>query len=215
MMKRLILLGAPGAGKGTQAEIISKKLNIPIISTGNILKKAMREGTPLGVEAASYVNSGRLVPDPVIIGIVKERLSESDCANGYILDGVPRTTAQADALAEMGVEVSDVVSLEVRDEVIIERLTGRIICSECGATYHKVTHRPVVEGKCDKCGGAIITRSDDTEETVLKRLETYHETTEPLKDYYLEKGKLTLINGDQEISRINEEIMESLGVRCD
>ena len=212
-MKRLILLGAPGAGKGTQAEIISKKLNIPIISTGNILKKAMREGTSLGLEAASYVNSGQLVPDPVIIGIVKERLGESDCENGYILDGVPRTTAQADALAEMGVEVSDVVSLEVKDEVIIERLTGRIICSECGATYHKVTHRPVVEGKCDKCGGAIITRSDDTEETVLKRLETYHEITEPLKDYYLEKGKLTLINGDQEISRINDEIMESLGVR--
>lgn len=214
-MKRLILLGAPGAGKGTQAEIISEKLNIPIISTGNILKKAMREGTPLGLEAASYVNSGRLVPDPVIIGIVKERLSESDCENGYILDGVPRTIAQADALAEMGVEVSDVVSLEVKDETIIKRLTGRIICSECGATYHRVTHPPIVDGKCDRCGGELIVRSDDTEETVLKRLETYHETTEPLKDYYLEKGKLTLINGDQNITRINEEILESLGVQCE
>ncbi|MBQ5412589.1 MAG: adenylate kinase, partial [Oscillospiraceae bacterium] len=211
----LILLGAPGAGKGTQAEIISEKLNIPIISTGNILKKAMREGTPLGLEAASYVNSGRLVPDPVIIGIVKERLSESDCENGYILDGVPRTIAQADALAEMGVEVSDVVSLEVKDETIIKRLTGRIICSECGATYHRVTHPPIVDGKCDRCGGELIVRSDDTEETVLKRLETYHETTEPLKDYYLEKGKLTLINGDQNITRINEEILESLGVQCE
>ncbi|MBQ4240253.1 MAG: adenylate kinase [Oscillospiraceae bacterium] len=215
MMKRLILLGAPGAGKGTQAEIISEKLNIPIISTGNILKKAMREGTPLGLEAASYVNSGRLVPDSVIIGIVKERLSESDCENGYILDGVPRTIAQADALAEMGVEVSDVVSLEVKDETIIKRLTGRIICSECGATYHRVTHPPIVDGKCDRCGGELIVRSDDTEETVLKRLETYHETTEPLKDYYLEKGKLTLINGDQNITRINEEILESLGVQCE
>ncbi|MBQ2085323.1 MAG: adenylate kinase [Oscillospiraceae bacterium] len=215
MMKRLILLGAPGAGKGTQAEIISEKLNIPIISTGNILKKAMREGTPLGLEAASYVNSGRLVPDPVIIGIVKERLSESDCENGYILDGVPRTIAQADALADMGVEVSDVVSLEVKDEIIIGRLTGRIICSECGATYHRVTHPPIVDGKCDRCGGELIVRSDDTEETVLKRLETYHETTEPLKDYYLEKGKLTLINGDQNITRINEEILESLGVQCE
>ena len=214
-MKRLILLGAPGAGKGTQAEIISEKLNIPIISTGNILKKAMREGTPLGLEAASYVNSGRLVPDSVIIGIVKERLSESDCENGYILDGVPRTIAQADALAEMGVEVSDVVSLEVKDETIIKRLTGRIICSECGATYHRVTHPPIVDGKCDRCGGELIVRSDDTEETVLKRLETYHETTEPLKDYYLEKGKLTLINGDQNITRINEEILESLGVQCE
>ncbi len=214
-MKRLILLGAPGAGKGTQAEIISEKLNIPIISTGNILKKAMREGTPLGLEAASFVNSGRLVPDPVIIGIVKERLSESDCENGYILDGVPRTIAQADALTEMGVEVSDVVSLEVKDETIIKRLTGRIICSECGATYHRVTHPPIVDGKCDRCGGELIVRSDDTEETVLKRLETYHETTEPLKDYYLEKGKLTLINGDQNITRINEEILESLGVQCE
>ena len=214
-MKRLILLGAPGAGKGTQAEIISEKLNIPIISTGNILKKAMREGTPLGLEAASFVNSGRLVPDPVIIGIVKERLSESDCENGYILDGVPRTIAQADALADMGVEVSDVVSLEVKDETIIKRLTGRIICSECGATYHRVTHPPIVDGKCDRCGGELIVRSDDTEETVLKRLETYHETTEPLKDYYLEKGKLTLINGDQNITRINEEILESLGVQCE
>ncbi|MBQ3999652.1 MAG: nucleoside monophosphate kinase, partial [Oscillospiraceae bacterium] len=172
-------------------------------------------GTPLGLEAASYVNSGRLVPDPVIIGIVKERLSESDCENGYILDGVPRTIAQADALADMGVEVSDVVSLEVKDEIIIGRLTGRIICSECGATYHRVTHPPIVDGKCDRCGGELIVRSDDTEETVLKRLETYHETTEPLKDYYLEKGKLTLINGDQNITRINEEILESLGVQCE
>ena len=214
-MKRLILLGAPGAGKGTQAEIISEKLNIPIISTGNILKKAMRDGTPLGLEAAAFVNSGRLVPDPVIIGIIKERLSESDCENGYILDGVPRTIAQADALTDMGVEVSDVVSLEVKDEIILRRLTGRIICSECGATYHKVTNPPINEGKCDKCGGELVTRSDDSEETVLKRLETYHETTEPLKDYYLEKGKLTLINGDQEILRINEEILESLGVQCE
>ena len=213
-MKRLILLGAPGAGKGTQAEIISEKLNIPIISTGNILKKAMRDGTPLGLEAASYVNSGVLVPDPVIIGIIKERLSESDCENGYILDGVPRTIAQADALAEMGVEISDVVSLEVKDEIIIGRLTGRVVCPECGSTYHKVMNPPITDGVCDKCGGELITRSDDSEETVLKRLETYHETTEPLKDYYLEKGKLTLINGDQKITRINEEILESLGVQC-
>jgi adenylate kinase len=212
-MKRLILLGAPGAGKGTQAEIISEKLNIPIISTGNILKKAMKDETPLGLEAASYVNSGQLVPDPVIIGIVKERLSAEDCENGYILDGVPRTIAQAEALDEMGVEVSDVVSLEVRDEAIVGRLTGRVVCSDCGATYHKVNNPPKVEGVCDKCGGKLMTRSDDTEETVLKRLSTYHETTEPLKDFYLNKGKLTLINGEQEISRITEEILESLGVR--
>ena len=212
-MKRLILLGAPGAGKGTQAEIISEKLNIPIISTGNILKKAMKDETPLGLEAASYVNSGQLVPDPVIIGIVKERLSAEDCENGYILDGVPRTLAQAEALDEMGVEVSDVVSLEVGDDAIVGRLTGRVVCSECGATYHKVNNPPKEEGVCDRCGGRLVTRSDDTEETVLKRLSTYHETTEPLKDFYLEKGKLTLINGEQEISRITEELLESLGVR--
>ncbi|MBP1556265.1 MAG: adenylate kinase [Oscillospiraceae bacterium] len=211
-MKKLILLGAPGAGKGTQAEIISEKLNIPIISTGNILKKAMRDETPLGLEAASYVNSGTLVPDPVIIGIIKERLSESDCQNGYILDGVPRTIAQAEALDEMGVEVSDVVSIETSDETIIGRLTGRVVCSECGASYHKVNNPPKKEGVCDRCGGELVTRSDDTEETVLKRLATYHETTEQLKDFYLKKGKLTLINGEQEISRIAEELLESLGV---
>ena len=212
MMKKLILLGAPGAGKGTQAEIISEKLNIPIISTGNILKKAMRDETPLGLEAASYVNSGTLVPDAVIIGIIKERLSESDCQNGYILDGVPRTIAQAEALDEMGVEVSDVVSIETSDETIIGRLTGRVVCSECGASYHKVNNPPKKEGVCDRCGGELVTRSDDTEETVLKRLSTYHETTEQLKDFYLNKGKLTLINGEQEISRIAEELLESLGV---
>ncbi len=214
-MKKLILLGAPGAGKGTQAEIISEKLNIPIISTGNILKAAMRDGTPLGLEAASYVNSGKLVPDPVIIGIIKERLSESDCRDGYILDGVPRTIAQAEALDEMGVEVSDVVSLEAHDDTIIGRLTGRVVCSSCGATYHKVNNPPREEGKCDKCGGELVTRSDDAVETVLTRLSTYHETTEPLKDFYLEKGKLTLINGEQEISRISEEIFESLGVQSE
>jgi len=214
-MKKLILLGAPGAGKGTQAEIISDKLHIPIISTGNILKKAMREGTPLGLEASSFVNSGQLVPDSVIIGIVKERLSESDCENGYILDGVPRTIAQAKALDDMGVVVTDVISLEVSDEEILSRLTGRVVCSKCGSTYHKVTRRPKVEGICDRCGGELYTRSDDTEETVLKRLETYHESTEPLKDFYRERGMLVTLNGEQEVSKITEDIIKSLGVQCE
>lgn len=209
-MKKLILLGAPGAGKGTQAERISDLLGIPIISTGNILKQAMREETPLGLEAASYINSGALVPDSTIIGIVKERLVQDDCKNGYILDGVPRTIVQADALAEMGVEVTDVISLEVKDELIEERMTGRVICSKCGSSYHKITKRPQHEGICDRCGGELVVRKDDTPEVVRARLETYHETTEPLKQYYAEKGLLVEIEGVGEVADITARIMDAL-----
>ena len=209
-MKKLILLGAPGAGKGTQAERISDLLGIPIISTGNILKQAMREETPLGLEAASYINSGALVPDSIIIGIVKERLVQDDCKNGYILDGVPRTIVQADALAEMGVEVTDVISLEVKDELIEERMTGRVICSKCGSSYHKITKRPQHEGICDRCGGELVVRKDDTPEVVRARLETYHETTEPLKQYYAEKGLLVEIEGVGEVADITARIMDAL-----
>ncbi len=209
-MKKLILLGAPGAGKGTQAERISDLLGIPIISTGNILKKAIREGTPLGLEAASFINSGALVPDATIIGIVKERLSHDDCANGYILDGVPRTIVQAEALEKMGVEVTDVISLEVPDELIEERMTGRVICSKCGSSYHKVTLKPAKEGVCDRCGSELVTRKDDTPEVVKARLETYHQTTEPLKDYYAKKGLLVEIEGVGDVSEITERIMNVL-----
>jgi adenylate kinase len=209
-MKKLILLGAPGAGKGTQAERISDLLGIPIISTGNILKKAIREGTPLGLEAASFINSGALVPDATIIGIVKERLSHDDCANGYILDGVPRTIVQAEALEKMGVEVTDVISLEVPDERIEERMTGRVICSKCGSSYHKVTLKPAKEGVCDRCGSELVTRKDDTPEVVKARLETYHQTTEPLKDYYAKKGLLVEIEGVGDVSEITERIMNVL-----
>ena len=209
-MKKLILLGAPGAGKGTQAERISDLLGIPIISTGNILKKAIREGTPLGLEAASFINSGALVPDATIIGIVKERLSHDDCANGYILDGVPRTIVQAEALEKMGVEVTDVISLEVPDELIEERMTGRVICSKCGSSYHKVTLKPAKEGVCDRCGSELVTRKDDTPEVVNARLETYHQTTEPLKDYYAKKGLLVEIEGVGDVSEITERIMNVL-----
>ncbi|MBR3001498.1 MAG: adenylate kinase [Oscillospiraceae bacterium] len=209
-MKKLILLGAPGAGKGTQAERISDLLGIPIISTGNILKKAIREGTPLGLEAASFINSGALVPDATIIGIVKERLSHDDCANGYILDGVPRTIVQAEALEKMGVEVTDVISLEVPDELIEERMTGRVICSKCGSSYHKVTLKPAKEGVCDRCGSELVTRKDDTPEVVKARLETYHLTTEPLKDYYAKKGLLVEIEGVGDVSEITERIMNVL-----
>ena len=211
-MKKLILLGAPGAGKGTQAERISDLLGIPIISTGNILKQAMRDETPLGLEAASYINSGALVPDATIIGIVKERLSHEDCLNGYILDGVPRTLVQAEALREMGVEVTDVISLEVDDQLIEERMTGRVVCSKCGSTYHVRTKRPKVEGVCDRCGGELVVRKDDTPEVVKARLVTYHETTEPLKLYYAQTGHLTEINGVGELSEITERIMNALGV---
>ena len=209
-MKKLILLGAPGAGKGTQAERTSDLLGIPIISTGNILKKAIREGTPLGLEAASFINSGALVPDATIIGIVKERLSHDDCANGYILDGVPRTIVQAEALEKMGVEVTDVISLEVPDELIEERMTGRVICSKCGSSYHKVTLKPAKEGVCDRCGSELVTRKDDTPEVVKARLETYHLTTEPLKDYYAKKGLLVEIEGVGDVSEITERIMNVL-----
>ena len=204
------MLGAPGAGKGTQAERISDLLGIPIISTGNILKKAIREGTPLGLEAASFINSGALVPDATIIGIVKERLSHDDCANGYILDGVPRTIVQAEALEKMGVEVTDVISLEVPDELIEERMTGRVICSKCGSSYHKVTLKPAKEGVCDRCGSELVTRKDDTPEVVKARLETYHQTTEPLKDYYAKKGLLVEIEGVGDVSEITERIMNVL-----
>ena len=211
-MNELILLGAPGAGKGTQAEMLSEKLNIPIISTGNILKQAIREGTPLGLEAASFINEGNLVPDPVIIGIVKARLAEPDCEAGYILDGVPRTIAQAEALSEMGVNIDAVISLEVSDEAIINRMSGRVICSLCGSSYHLVSKKPQVDGVCDRCGGALVTRPDDAPETVLKRLVAYHEQTEPLKAYYAERGLLREVQGEAEVHQITQNILSVLGV---
>ena len=214
-MYKLILLGAPGAGKGTQAEILSDTLNIPIISTGNILKKAIREETPLGLEAASFMNEGKLVPDSTIIGIVKERLAAPDCENGYILDGVPRTIVQADALEEMGVEITNVISLEVPDELIEARMSGRVICSVCGSSYHLITKKPQKEGICDRCGGQLVTRKDDNPETIRTRLETYHETTEPLKAYYENKGLLTLVPGIGEVSDITGEILKALGYSND
>ncbi len=211
-MIKLILLGAPGSGKGTQAELLSDKLGIPIISTGNILKQAVREGTPLGLEAASYINNGRLVPDPVIIGIIKQRLARHDCRKGYILDGVPRTIAQAEALEEMGVEISHVISLEVKDEAIMERLTGRVICSKCGSSYHLKTKKPLVDGICDRCGGELVTRKDDEADTVRARLVTYHETTEPLKAFYAERGTLDLVDGEQSMGETFASIISILGV---
>lgn len=214
-MNRLILLGAPGAGKGTQAEQLSDKLGIPIISTGNILKQAVREGTPLGLEAASFLEEGQLVPDNVIIGIIKERLADPDCENGYVLDGVPRTINQADALEEMGVDITAVISLEVADETIMDRMAGRVICSKCGSSYHLTGNKPAVDGICDRCGGELVTRSDDKPEIVKARLITYHMTTEPLIEYYEQRGILKRVNGELGVEGTFLAIVEALGVSND
>ena len=209
---KLVLLGAPGAGKGTQAEILSRKLGIPTISTGNILRAAMKNGTPVGLKAKSYVESGALVPDDVIIDIVAERLAEPDCANGYILDGVPRTIPQAEALEADGVEVDCALSIEISDETIIERMSGRRTCHDCGASYHVVSAPPKVEGVCDNCGGELTVRADDAPETVRARLEVYHTVTEPLKAYYAERGKLRSVDNQPTIEATTVAIEKVLGL---
>lgn len=208
---KIILLGAPGAGKGTQAEIISAKLGIPTISTGNILRAAVKAGTPIGLQAKSYMDAGKLVPDEVIIGIIQERLAQDDCAGGFILDGVPRTIAQAEALEQHGIRFDAVLSLEIADSVIMERMTGRRTCHACGATYHIVAAPPKQEGVCDKCGGALEQRKDDLPETVMHRLEVYHSETEPLKDFYAKMGVLKSVPDMGGIQETSEKILELLG----
>ena len=209
----LILLGAPGAGKGTQAEILVQKLSIPAISTGNMLREAIANGTELGKKAKQYMDEGALVPDELILGIVAERTSQPDCANGFILDGVPRTLAQAQALSEKGVNIDHVVSIEISDDVIVNRMSGRRVCSACGASYHIVANPPKQEGVCDLCGGQVAIRKDDAPETVLHRLEVYHKSTEVLKDYYAQLGKLRLVSGDQPIEDAQREILAAIGAK--
>lgn len=196
----LILLGAPGAGKGTQAEKICEKLSIPAISTGNMLREAMANGTEMGLKAKSFIDAGKLVPDEVVIGIINERLKQDDCRNGFILDGFPRTIPQAEALDEMGVRIDKVIDIEVPDEKIAARLSGRRVCLKCGATYHTEYKRPKTEGICDACGESLVQRKDDMPETVLDRLKTYHEQTEPLKGYYEKKGILRVVEGQEEVA---------------
>ena len=208
---KLILLGAPGAGKGTQAEILCKELNIPTISTGNILRAAIKEGTPTGLEAERYMKAGKLVPDDVIIEIITERVAADDCANGYILDGVPRTIAQAEALEKAGIVFDDVISIEISDETIMERMTGRRVCEHCGATYHLVAVPPKTPGVCDKCGGKLIQRHDDEPETVKARLEVYHKETEPLKDFYAERGLLKSVENQPTVAETSQAILQVLG----
>ena len=207
----LILLGAPGAGKGTQAEIICAKLNIPSISTGNILRAAVKDGTEMGLKAKSFMDAGKLVPDEVIIGIITERVAEEDCKNGYILDGVPRTIAQAEALEKAGIVFDDVVPIEISDEVIMERMSGRRVCEHCGASYHLVAVPPKQEGVCDKCGGKLVQRKDDAPETVKARLEVYHKETEPLKDFYAKRGLLKSVENQPTVEETSKAILRALG----
>ncbi len=209
---KLILLGAPGAGKGTQAEILSKLLNVPTISTGNILRAAIKNGTPVGLEAKSYIEAGQLVPDAVIIGIIRERLAESDCANGYILDGVPRTIPQAEAMEELGIDIDTALSIEVEDDVIVRRMSGRRTCPSCGSTFHVVNNPPKVEGVCDNCGAALTIRKDDAPETVKARLVTYHHETEPLKAFYESRGKLVTVDNRPTIEATTEAIRAALEI---
>ena len=208
---KLILLGAPGAGKGTQAEILSKLLNIPTISTGNILRAAMKNGTPVGLEAKAYVEAGKLVPDEVIIDIVKERLAMADCAGGYILDGFPRTVPQAEALDTFAA-IDSVIELDVADQVLVDRLSGRRVCLKCGATYHLSMLNG--ETKCAKCGDPLVQRNDDKAETVLNRLEVYHAQTAPLIGYYEQKGLLKKVDGAQGLENTFAAIMNALGAQA-
>ncbi len=207
---KLIFLGAPGAGKGTQAEIIAGKLNIPTISTGNIIREALANGTEMGLKAKSFIEAGKLVPDDVVIGIIKERLADEDCNNGFILDGFPRTIPQAEALDNMGIIIDKVVDIDVPDENIVNRMSGRRVCKACGSSYHIENKKPKVEGVCDNCGGELQIRKDDAPETVLDRLNVYHEQTEPLKDYYAKCGKLRSVEGTAPITEITEAILKVL-----
>ena len=207
---KLILLGAPGAGKGTQAEVISEKYNIPTISTGNIIRAALKNGPEMGLKAKSFIEAGNLVPDDVVIGIIKERLAESDCENGYILDGFPRTIPQAEALDQMGFDIDVALSIEVADEEIVKRMSGRRVCEKCGASYHTEYKKSKVDGKCNFCDGNLVIRKDDEPETVKNRLEVYHEQTEPLKEYYKSCDKLVCVEGQDEVSDTTRLVLAAL-----
>ena len=207
---KLILMGAPGAGKGTQSAIISEKWNIPAVSTGDLLRGAIQDGTELGIKAKSYMDSGNLVPDELVINIIKEYIGSDKCKNGFILDGFPRSIPQAEALDTMGVEIDLVLSLEVADEKIIERMSGRRICSKCGASYHIVYKPSKAENICDVCGADLYTRADDAAETVLNRLETYHAITEPLKEFYAKKGNLVCVEGREKVEDTSAAVLEAI-----
>ena len=209
----LILLGAPGAGKGTQAEVISEALSIPQISTGNMLREAVKNGTEYGLKAKAAMDAGALVSDEIVIGILKDRIAQEDCAKGFILDGFPRTVPQAEALDAMGVQIDKVLEIFVPDETIKERVSGRRVCEGCGASYHVLFKPSKTEGTCDKCGAATIIRKDDKPETVLDRLAVYHAQTEPLKEYYAKQGKLDTVIGQEEVADTTKLTLAAVGAK--
>ena len=209
---KMILLGPPGAGKGTQAEALVKKLNIPAISTGDILRDAVAKKTPVGLKAKAFMDAGELVPDEVIIGIVIDRVSRKDCENGYILDGVPRTIVQAEALDEQGIELDVVLSIEISDDEILERLGGRRACPDCNSIYHIVSKPPTADGICDNCGADLIIRKDDKQDTIRTRLQAYHAETAPLKEYYKAKGKLKSVENIQGVAETTAAVLKVLGI---
>ena len=207
---KIIFLGAPGAGKGTQAERVADALSIPTVSTGNIIREALSNGTEMGIKAKTYIEAGKLVPDDVVIGIIQERLAKDDCQNGFILDGFPRTIPQAEALEDMGIDIDKVVDIEVPDEAIKERMGGRRVCPKCGSTYHLVTKKPQKDGICDRCGAELVQRKDDAPETVADRLKVYHDQTEPLKGFYDKRGKLSTVDGVGSVEEIAERVKAAL-----
>ncbi len=207
---KVVLLGPPGAGKGTQATGIVERYNIVHISTGDIFRKNVKEGTPLGKQAKAYMDKGELVPDELVIALVQDRLQQDDCKNGYLLDGFPRTTFQAEAMEKLGLAVDKVVDIQVADEILIGRATGRRVCKKCGSTYH-ATFRPTkVEGVCDECGGEVVLRADDEEATVTNRIAVYHKETAPLVDFYEKKGNIVHINGEEDAAVVQEKIFAAL-----
>ncbi len=212
---KLIMLGAPGAGKGTQAAALEEKLSVPAISTGAIIRTAIKEKTQTGIEAKKYIDNGQLVPDDMIIGLLYERISMPDCENGFILDGFPRTIVQAEALDKSGTDIDYVISLEVEDSVIVKRLSGRRECPKCAATYHVVSNPSSAGDKCERCGTELVTRDDDTPETIEKRLKVYHKQTEPLKKYYKDSGKLVTVYGKDQIAATTEEVFKAIGLKLD
>ena len=206
----IIMLGAPGAGKGTQAAVLCEHFGIPTISTGNMIREALKNGTEMGLKAKSYMDDGKLVPDEVVIGIVKERLSEDDCKKGFILDGFPRTIPQAEALDNMGVDIQYVINIDVPDESIIKRMSGRRVCENCGRPYHIESLKPQKEGVCDDCGGTLVQRKDDHPDTVLARLDVYHKETEPLADYYRKQGKLVNVEGQNTVADTTAAVLKAI-----
>ncbi len=206
----IIMLGAPGAGKGTQAAVLCEHFGIPTISTGNMIREALKNGTEMGLKAKSYMDDGKLVPDEVVIGIVKERLSEDDCKKGFILDGFPRTIPQAEALDKMGVDIQYVINIDVPDESIIKRMSGRRVCENCGRPYHIESLKPAKDGVCDDCGGTLVQRKDDHPDTVLARLEVYHNETEPLVDYYTKQGKLVNVQGQNTVADTTAAVLKAI-----